>query len=227
MPHLKKMGVRYLGFPFRANVPLARCLEKPWRLYPFGKLGLVCDRHPDDQELFVVHALRFCDAKVQKGAPMDVSTTSRLDFLYGLQLKAEGKRFVQYKEVNKRVFEYMRWAYENLFFASLFTHETLINYLRIAEFKKIIRNLKKMLLPLRVKHELYQDIAKYYVARSRISLRNCISSKKIGSCTIIAPKESKGLCHLAVYSESGKSVRWRLREVPLKRSKLKVFFKGV
>lgn len=219
---LKKRGVRSLVFPFRTNVSLDRSLEKKWRCFPFGKFGMVCDRFPDDRDLWVISASDFPDVPVRHLKKMDVGMTSRLDYLFGFRLKSPGKNFEQYEEVRERVRRYARKAYENLFFACLFTHETLINYLKLSEFKKLTAVLRKDLKVFKPKDARYQDIAAYFMARAQSRIENSRVANGCGSCTIVGPRGAA--LDLCVYTEKGGKVRTNLRQIKLSGKKQKAAF---
>ena len=113
LPHLKKMGVRYLTFPFQTNVALNDALKRKWYRRPFGKLGLVCDRLPEDNHFLMLVSHSFPKGSYFEKGKMDVSISSLFDFLYGLRLYDKGKSFKQYKDAEERVMKAARYAYEN------------------------------------------------------------------------------------------------------------------
>jgi len=197
------MGIKYLTFPFRTNVTLHNAMQKGWRRYPFGKLGLVCDPLPEDKNFLVMVSHSFPNEGLDV-KQMDVSVTSRLDFLYGLRLKAPGKRFEQYQEATDRVAKYVRWAHENLFFATIFTHETLINYLKLHEFKRVVRNIDHRLRPEKSNQLLLQDIADYFRRRMGATIDQVKSSK--GEEWSIIKAEPKTKVHIAIYHDRGRSI---------------------
>ncbi len=220
LPFLKKMGVRYLTFPFRTNVALHHAMRKGWRRHPFGKLGFVCDRLPEDRDLYAMVSHHFPNDGLHT-REMDVSVTSRLDFLYGLRLKAPGKRFEQYKEATERIYVYARRAFENLFFATVFTHETLINYLRLPEFKKVVRSIDRRLKPMRCEKARFQEIAEYYRRRAESSIEQ--SRMPDGKCSVVIAAEPESKVHLAVYRNGNGKIRTQYQEVEMGKNHAKEF----
>lgn len=202
LPYLKRMGVRYLAFPFGTNTRLEDALKKKRNLNPFGKLNFVADRLPGEKDFFVISALEFPHKPLGKGKTMNVGITSRLDFLYGLRLKAPGRMFTQYNEAARKVCCHVRRAFENMFFGTIFTHETLINYLKLKEFKKTAVIIKERLKAFGALNESYANIAQYYYGRFRTRLLDCrviknrvlikVSGKKAGYIPITVYKEKKG-----------------------------------
>ena len=222
LPFLKKMDVRYFTFPFVTNVSLDNAMRKKWRCHPFGKLGLVCDRFPEDKSFYTICSLRFPSEKLENIQEMNVSLTSQLDFLYGLRLKALRMKFEQYQEAVDRIEKYAVWAYENLFFVNIFTHETLINYLRLSEFKKLIVLLKKRLGRYKPVHSLYQDIAEYFRQRSETRFQNCSVEKGDLICTILG--SPKSVLDLTIYREKAERIWSKSQRIRFTKSKQVFYF---
>lgn len=220
--HLKRLGVRYLVFPFLSDVRLDQVHTRTWRCWPFGKLGLVCDRFPDDPHFWVIGASSFPDTGTRQDAAIDVSTTSRLDFLFGLRLRAPGKHFEQYADTAERVWQLARAAYDNLFFANLFTHETLINYLEPDEFHRLVRLIAHQLEDMGAEHVLYQDLARYFHARFGARITSSGYGSGTFECRVRATMTTP--LHITMYSELGDGIQLRTQRFACTRGRARVLW---
>ncbi|MBN1689163.1 MAG: hypothetical protein JW893_08690 [Candidatus Omnitrophica bacterium] len=221
LKHLKRLGVRYLGFPFKVNSPLNQVGAYKWRRYPFGRWGLICDYWPDDPDFIVMSAL-FFPKKVEPDGKIDVSVTSRFDFLFGLKLKIPGKRFNQYREVRDRISRYLRWTNENMFFSTLFTHETLIHYLRPWEFRRIVKDIRRLSKNFHATHARYQDIARYYETRMNTRLQEFEFKGGRGTGTVEG--RMSGNLDLAIYEGRGNALTMKRATIDVVKGRRRVRF---